>query len=329
MKRKRAWLLSLVAIALALGLLLGQAASAADKPKDYPSRPITIQVGFGAGGSSDVGVRILGEALKKVVGQTILVENKAGAGSQVMLSDFKNNAKPDGYTMALINIPQLQTIVFDPTRKASFSIKDFQPVANHVQDPGAALVRKESPFKTLEDFLNEAKAKPGQVKVSTTGIGSDDHLAVLDVQHKSNVRFNIVHLQDTPAALTAALGGHTDVDFDNVGGFLPSVTSGQARILAVMMEKRYLDLPNVPTFREKGIDSVSSSTRGYVFPAGTPMEIVKYMEESIKKAMEDPDHVKRMKDAGLTLRFMGVEEYTKFIDAQNERAKQLIGMYRK
>ena len=329
MKNTVAWVPGIAVFCLTLGLAVAQTAWAAEKPKDYPNRPITIQVGFGAGGSSDVGVRVLAESLKKIIGQPILVENKPGAGSQVMLSDFKNNAKPDGYTMALINIPQLQTIVFDPTRKASFSIKDFQPVANHVQDPGAVLVRKESPFKTLEDFLNEAKAKPGQVKASTTGIGSDDHLAVLDVQRKANVSFNIIHLQDTPAALTAALGGHTDVDFDNVGGFLPSVTSGQARILAVMMEKRYPDLADVPTFREKGIDLVSSSTRGYVFPSGTPAEIVKYMEESIRKAMEDPDHVKRMREAGLTLRFMGIEEYTKFIESQNERAKQLIGMYRK
>ena len=316
-------------VALVLGLLWSSAASAADKPKDYPNRPITIQVGFGAGGSSDVGVRVLAEALKKIVGQPILVENKPGAGSQVMLSDVKNNAKPDGYTLALINIPQLQTIVFDPARKPSFGMKDFQPVANHVQDPGAILVRAESPFKTLEDFLKEAKAKPGQVKTSTTGIGSDDHLAVLDVQRKANVRFNIVHLLDTPAALTAALGGHTDIDFDNVGGFLPSAKSGQARILAVMMEQRYPDLPDVPTFRERGIDLISSSTRGYVFPVGTPMEIVKYMEESIRKAMEDPDHVKRMNEAGLTLKFMGIEEYTKFIEAQNERAVQLISLYRK
>jgi tripartite-type tricarboxylate transporter receptor subunit TctC len=245
-----------------------------------------------------------------------------------MLSDFKNNARPDGYTLALVNIPQLQTIVFDPSRKPSFGMKDFQPVANHVQDPGAILVGKDSRFKTLEDFLNEAKAKPGQVKTSTTGIGSDDHLAILDLARKTGLRFNIIHLQDTPAALTAALGGHTDVDFDNVGGFLPSEKSGTARILAVMMEKRYPDLPNVPTFREKGIDLISSSTRGYVFPAGTPMEIVKYMEQSIKKAMEDPDHVKRMQEAGLTLRFMGVEEYGRFLDGQNERAKQLIALYR-
>ncbi len=304
-------------------------ADAAEKPKDYPNKPITIQVGFGAGGSSDVGVRILAEALKKIIGQPVLVENKPGAGGQVMLTDFKNNARPDGYNLALINIPQLQTIVFDPTRKAAFAMKDFQPVANHVQDPGAVLVRKESPYKTLEDFLNDAKARPGQVKTSTTGIGSDDHLAVLDLARKANLRFNIIHLQDTPAALTAARGGHTDVNFDNIGGFLPSVKSGTARILAVMMEQRFADLPDVPTFKERGIDLVSSSTRGYVFPAGTPMEIVRYMEQSIKKAMDDPDHVKRMTEAGLTLKFMGVEEFSKFLEAQNERAKQLISLYRK
>jgi len=314
---------------LAIAVALAGSAGAADKPKDYPTRPLTIMVGFGAGGSSDVGVRILGEALKKVIGQTVLVENRAGAGGQVLWTDFKNNAKPDGYTLALINIPQIQTVVFDPARKPAFTMKDLQPVANHVQDPGAIFVGAESPYKTLEDFLSAAKANPGQVKASTTGIGSDDHLAVLDLQRKANLRFNIIHLVDTPAALKAALGGHIDVDFDNVGGFLPTARSGQGRVLAVFSEQRFPDLPDVPTMREKGIDLISSSTRGYVFPAGTPMEIVQYMEESIRKAMDDPDHVKRMKEAGLTLKFMGVEEYTKFIETQNERAKDLIGLYRK
>jgi tripartite-type tricarboxylate transporter receptor subunit TctC len=246
-----------------------------------------------------------------------------------MLTDFKNNAKPDGYTMALINLPQLQTIVFDPTRKALFSMKDFQPVANQVQDPGAVMVRKESPYKTLADMLNDAKARPGQVKVSTTGIGSDDHLAVLDTELLTKVKFNIIHLKDTPTARTRALGGHIDADFDNIGGFLPSVESGLARILAVMMDQRYPDLPDVPTFKELGYDLVSSSTRGYVFPAGTPMEIVRYMEQSIKKAMDDPEHIERMKKAGLTLKFMGVDEFTKFLDGQNKRAQQLIQLYRK
>lgn len=319
-------------IVLCLALIVGIGtlqAAAADKPKDFPSRPVTIMVGFGAGGSSDVGVRILAEALKKIIGQPILVENKAGAGGQVMWTDFKNNAKPDGYTLALINVPQLQTTVFDPTRKPAFAMKDFQPVANHVQDPGAIFVRTESPFKTLEDLLKEAKAKPKQVKVSTTGIGSDDHLSVLDVERKAGVQFNTVHLLDTPTALRQALGGHIDADFDNVGGFLPSTKSGQGRMLAVFDEKRFPDAPDVPTMREKGIDLISSSTRGYVYPAGTPMEIVKYMEECIKKAMDDPDHVKRMKESGLALKFMGVDDFAKFLESQNERAKDLIGLYRK
>jgi tripartite-type tricarboxylate transporter receptor subunit TctC len=327
MNQKRVRCLSL-GLVLMFGLFLTQA-QAADKPKNYPDKPVTIQIGFGAGGSSDVGVRILAESLKKIIGQPVLAENKAGAGGQVMWTDFKNNAKPDGYTLALVNIPQLQTVVFDPSRKPLFTMKDFQPVANHVQDPGAILVRKESPYKTLEDLIKDAKARPGQVKASTTGIGSDDHLALLDVQRRAKVTFNIIHLKDTPTALTRVLGGHTDVNFDNIGGFLPSVQSGTARILGVMMDQRYTDLPDVPTFKERGFDLVSSSTRGYVFPAGTPMGIVRYMEQSIKKAMDDPEHIERMKKAGLTLKFMGVEEFGKFLAGQNERAKQLIAEYRK
>lgn len=327
MSRRRIPWLSLAVVVLFA--LVATQAWTADKPKDYPNKPVTIQIGFGAGGSSDVGVRLLAESLKKVIGQPVLAENKPGAGGQVMWTDFKNNAKPDGYTLALINVPQLQTVVFDASRKPLFTMKDFQPVANHVQDPGAILVRKESPYKTLEDLLADAKARPGQVKASTTGIGSDDHLALLDVQRQAKVTFNIIHLKDTPTAMTRVLGGHTDVNFDNVGGFLPSVESGLARILAVMMEKRYPDLPNVPTFKERGFDLVSSSTRGYVFPAGTPMEIVRYMEQSIKKAMEDPEHIEKMKKAGLTLKFMGIEEFSKFLESQNERAKSLIAEYRK
>ncbi len=328
MKKNRIWLRVAGLFCLVFGFMAIQNLSAADKPKDYPNKPITLQVGFSPGGSSDIGCRVLGEALKKVIGQPVVVDNKPGAGSQIMLTDFKNNAKPDGYTMALINIPQIQTIVFDPTRKPAFSMKDFQPIANHVQDPGAILVRKESPFKTFEDFVAAAKAKPGQLKVSTTGIGSDDHLAVLDFERKAGIKVNIIHMRGTPEALTAALGGHIDLDFDNVGGFLPTVVSGEGRVLAVMMEKRYPDLPDAPTCREKGIDLVSSSTRGFVFPAGTPKGIVEFMEQSIKKAMDDPDHIKRMKDAGLTLRFMGIGEYTQFIEAQNNRAKDLIKLYR-
>lgn len=330
MKRRARRCVGFAGVVIFLGLAITSLGGAQERPKDYPTRPITIMVGSTAGGSSDVGVRILAEALKKVVGQPILVENKGGAGGQVMLTDFKNNAKPDGYTMALFVSPGYVTIPLDPGRKAIFGMSDFQWVANHVNDPGAILVRAESPFKTLEDFLAAAKARPGQISVSTTGIGGDDHLAVLDFQQKTGLKVNIVHIsRGTAEALTATLGGHIEVDFDNIGGFLPTVKSGQARILAVMLEQRYPDLPDVPTFRERGIDLISSSARGYILPKGTPSHIVRYLEQAIKTAMEDPDHVRRMREAGLMLKYMGIEEYTQFIERETARAKSLVELYRK
>jgi tripartite-type tricarboxylate transporter receptor subunit TctC len=302
---------------------------AAEKPKDYPNRPIMVIVPGPAGGISDVGVRIMGESLKKLFGQPVLADNKAGAAGQIAYTDFKNNARPDGYTLAQVSSPHIHAITLDPSRKAIFTLKDFQPVMSQVQDPGAILVRPDSPFKTLEDLLAAAKANPGQIKVSSTGLGGDDHLAILNVQLKSGLRFNIIHTQGSPQAMAAVLGGHIDVNFDNIGGFLAPVKSGQARLLAVMMPRRHPEFPDVPTFREKGIDAISSSTRGYAVPAGTPMEIVRYLEESMKKGMEDPEHVKRAKDIGLDLVYMSTAEYGKFLTEQDDWVRPLIPLYRK
>ncbi len=323
-------LLSFVAIVFSF-FLIGetQPVWAAEKPGDYPKKPINLYQGFPVGGVSDIECRIIGEALKKVIGQSVIVEAKPGAGGQIMLTDFTRNAKPDGYEMCLMGSPHLQGILFDPVRKAAFSFKDLQPIANHVEDSNVVMVRKDSPFKTIEDFLASAKAKPGQISISTSGIGGDDHLAVLDLQLKSGVTFNIVHMRGDGDAFKALLGGHIDSTMANIGGTLPMVVSGQSRILAVMMDKRYPDLGDVPTFKEKGMNVINSSSRGFFMPARTPMTIVKYMEESIKKAMEDPEHIERAKNAGLILKFMGIEEYTRFLEEQNTRVKELIKFYRK
>jgi tripartite-type tricarboxylate transporter receptor subunit TctC len=236
MRKRRTRCMS-VGLVLLLGLFVTQI-HAGEIPKGYPNKYVTLVVGWPPGGTADTGARLLAESLKDVIGQPVLVENKPGAGTQVMLTDFKNNAKPSGYTLALIQIPQMQTIVFDPERKPAFTMKDFQPVAAHVQNPGAILVKKDGPYKTLEDLLNDAKPRPGKVTVSHAGIGSDDHLAILDVKHRAKVKFNVIQLKDTATGITRLLGGHIDVVFDNVGGFLPSVESGVASVLAVMSEER-------------------------------------------------------------------------------------------
>lgn len=303
--------------------------AAAEKPDDYPRKAINLVQGFPAGGVSDIECRIIGESLRKLIGQPVVVEAKPGAGSQIMLTDFARNAKPDGYEIALVGSPHLQGILFDPTRKAAFTFKDFLPIANHVQDPNVVMVNKESPYKTIDDLMAAAKAKPGKISISTSGIGGDDHLAILDLQAKSGVTFNIVHMRGDGDAFKAVLGNHIDVVMANIGGTLPMVVSGQTRILAVMTEKRSAELKDVPTFVEKGLNVVNSSTRGFAFPAKTPAKVLKYMEQSIKKAMEDPEHVERAKKAGLLCRYMDSEEYTRFLEVQNRRVPELIKMYRK
>ena len=326
-KSIRLWAMAFVCFIF--GITITESTWAVEKPKDYPNRPITIFIGFSAGGATDTGVRILIEPLKKIIKQNVLVENKPGAGSQTMHTYFLKNAKPDGYEMAMFNVPQIQSIMFDPTRKFPYSFKDYQPVVNHVDDLGALMVRKESPFKTIEDLMAAVKANPGKISATTGGVGSTQHLALLKLESLTGLKFNPVHLLGTPEQQKAVLGGHVDVDCNNIGIYLDLFESGMMRPLVLLTDKRYPDLPNVPTFKEKGINLISSSTRGFVFPKGTPMEIVKYMEESLKKAMEDPTHIKRMKEMGLVIKFMGVEEYTRFLEEKNTEVKTLMGLYRK
>lgn len=295
----------------------------------YPNRAITLVHGYGAGGSSDIGCRLLADALRDVTGQSVIVEPRPGAGGQIAWSKFKQGAKPDGYQLVYINIPQIQSIIFDPARKADFTLKDFKMVANHVQDPNILVVPKNSPYKSIEAFLAAAKASPGKLSITTSGLGGDDHLAVLDLQLKAGVSFNIIHVKGDADGLNGILGGHMDAMMANVGGMVQTVESGQTRILAVMSDSRTPELPDVPTFKEKGLPLFASSTRGIAMPANTPPAIVSYMEEALKKAMASPKHEQAMKKAGFSIKFMGSTEYSTFLDSQDAWVKEMMKQYAK
>jgi tripartite-type tricarboxylate transporter receptor subunit TctC len=296
---------------------------------DYPNRAITLVHGYGAGGSSDIGCRLLAEALKDATNQTVIVEPRPGAGGQIAWSRFKNNAKPDGYELVYVNVPQIQSVIFDPARKADFSIKDFKLIANHVQDPNILVVAKNGPYKTIEEFLAAAKANPGKLSITTSGLGSDDHLAVLDLQLKAGVSFTIIHTKGDADGMNGILGGHMDAMMANVGGMVQPVEAGQTRILAVMAESRVPDIPDVPTFKEKGLPLFASSTRGIAMPVSTPPAIVAYMEQALRKAMASPQHQQAMKKAGFAVKFMGGAEYETFVESQNTWVKEMMKQYAK
>ncbi len=308
----RSLTIALAALMLAPAMAMAQA---------FPSRPVNLMVAFPPGGSTDVGARIVAAIAEKILGQSIVVVNKGGAGGQVGWTDLSRQ-KPDGYNIGFLNLPAVNTTILDPERKAIFKADSFIPIINQVLDPGVIWVKADSPYKTLKDLVEAAKATPNKVSAATTGILSDDHLAILMVEEASpGTLFRIVHLEGSAQQITSILGGHIDVAFDNVGSIFKRVQSGEIRALAVLDTQRSKFLPAVPTTPELGMPNViSSSTRGIGAPRGTPAPIVKQLQDVLKKAMEDPEHVKKLEESGLGLRIMVSDEYAKYYRETHEKA---------
>jgi tripartite-type tricarboxylate transporter receptor subunit TctC len=293
-------------------------------PQAYPTKAVSLMVAYPAGGSTDVGARIVASLAEKDLGQPIVVLNKVGAGGQVGWAEMARQ-KPDGYYIGFMNLPAISAVILDPDRKATFQIDSFTPIINQVLDPGVIYVKPDSPFKSLKDIVEEARKRPGEIKAATTGIFSDDHLAILMLEEAAKVKFRIVHFDGDTPQLTALLGGQIDVSFLNVGGITPRVKAGQVKPLVVMDRERSKFYPDVPTTVEVGYPSfMSSSTRGIVGPKGLPEPIVQKLQGILKKAMDHPEHLDKMEKAGLAVKIMMAEEYGQYIKNLHEGMKKLM-----
>ncbi len=290
--------------------------------QNYPRRAVQLVVAFPPGGSTDIGARILASLAEKEFGQPITVVNKGGAGGQIGFTEIAR-ARPDGYTLGFLNLPGVNTIVLDPERKAVFNIDSFIPIVNQVLDPGLIWVKGDSPYKTLADLIDAAKKAPGKISACTTGILSDDHLAILMVNEAAKVDLRVVHFDGGAQQLAGVMGGHVDVAFDNVGSVFKRILSGEIRGLAVTDTERSRFLPNVPTTKELGFGTViSSSTRGVGAPKGTPPEIVKAVEVAFAKAINSAEMKEKMDAVGLALKPMVGAEYAKYYaDLHKQAAK--------
>jgi tripartite-type tricarboxylate transporter receptor subunit TctC len=293
-------------------------------PQAYPTKAVSLMVAYPAGGSTDVGARIVASLAEKDLGQPIVILNKVGAGGQVGWAEMARQ-KPDGYYIGFMNLPAISAVILDPDRKATFQIDSFTPIINQVLDPGVIYVKPDSPFKSLKDIVEEARKRPGEVKAATTGIFSDDHLAILMLEEAAKVKFRIVHFDGDTPQLTALLGGQIEVSFLNVGGITPRVKAGQVKPLVVMDRERSKFYPDVPTTVEVGYPSfMSSSTRGIVGPKGLPEPIVQKLQGILKRAMDHPEHLDKMEKAGLAVKIMMAEEYAQYIKNLHESMKKLM-----
>lgn len=304
------------------------ASAVVQKPADWPKKAISLVVPSDAGGATDVGARLLAPGMEKELGTTIEILNRPGGGTQIGHTAIAV-AKPDGYTIGFTLAPATITTYLDPERKAVFTWDSFAPIGLHVFDPGTFSVATDSKYKTLKDVIDDARANPGKVKIGTTGILGDDHLAVLQLEKLTGVKFATVHFSGGTTQLTALYGGHIDVGCDNVGTFTSQSNSGKARVLAVLDKERSRFLPDAPTADEQGVKLYSSSSRPLSAPKGTPRDIVWTISKAMEVSMKNPEHIKKMDDQGLTLRYMNPDQLNQYWKEFEEAVKPLMDLARK
>ncbi|WP_108663800.1 tripartite tricarboxylate transporter substrate binding protein [Acuticoccus kandeliae] len=304
----------------ALAVTLGSAGAAL---AEYPERPISMIVAASPGGGTDVMARTIVPFMEKYLGDgaSITVINKPGAGTEIGATTLAE-AKPDGYTIGMINLPHMIAIPIE--RKAAFHmLESFEPLANLVTDAAAFNVSADSEFETLDDLITYAKENPGTLTVGTSGVGGDDHLAMLMFEKAAGIEFTHVPYNSGGPVRAAVLGGHIDIGSFNVSEAVDFVNEGQLRTLGIMSDERWEEAPDIATFAEQGFDVAIAAHRGMAAPKGVPEDILGKLRTSIEKTMADPEFQAAAKQQKLPLRYMPHDEYLVLLQRMDADMKDL------
>ena len=284
MKINRRSLLQLTAGAIAAPMLADRAAAQA-----WPNRIIRIVVGFPPGGGADAATRIAADKLSALFGQQVVIENRPGAGGNIA-ADTVAHASPDGYSilMSPSSLPVLPLLT--PGAATYDPMKDFAPISLLGKYPNLIVVSKDSRFKTLQEFIAEAKANPGKVTFATPGIGSAPHLAAELFKKMAKVDITHVPYRGVAAgAMNDLITNRVDSMFNTTGSLLASVRGGQTRALALSTPQRFSLAQDIPTFAESGVPGFDvTSWYGLFAPAKTPADLLKRMHEDSLKMIADP-----------------------------------------
>ncbi|WP_207792010.1 tripartite tricarboxylate transporter substrate binding protein [Siccirubricoccus phaeus] len=273
----------------------------------YPDHPLNMVLAFPAGGGTDVAARPLAKIMEKYLGQPIVVTNRPGAAGEIGFTELARS-KPDGYTIGFINTPTIVTIPIERPQ-ARFRLDDFAPVLNIVDDPGAVWVLPDSPIRTVPDLVAEAKKRPGQISYGTSGIGSDDHLAMLALERVADIKLLHVPFAGGAPVRTATLSKQIELAVTNMGEAIGDYRQGMFRPIGQMGTSRWPVMADVPTFREQGFDVVEGSMRGLAAPAGLPRPVLEKLVSAARQAAEDPEWQAVATQLALPLRLLGPDEY--------------------
>ncbi|MEZ5643710.1 MAG: tripartite tricarboxylate transporter substrate binding protein [Burkholderiaceae bacterium] len=308
---------------------LAAAAAAACLPltasaQDFPNKPITIIVPFSAGGTTDILARVVGQALSVEMGQSVVVDNRAGAGGNIG-AGIAAKSPADGYKLFMgtvgthaINASLYKKLPFDP-------VKDFAPLTRVANVPNLLVANPAQPFKTVQELIAYAKANPGQVNFGSSGSGSSIHLS--GEMFKAMTGVDMVHVpyKGSAPAVNDLLGNQIGIMFDNMPSAIQHVRAGKLRPIAVTTAKRSPELPDVPTIAEAGVPGYeATSWFGLFASAGTPAPIVAQLNKALVKVLNQPDVKKQIAAQGGEVVAETPEQFTAFIQAESAKWSKVV-----
>lgn len=316
--------LKIIVVAVVLiGMIVSISYGAGSKGEDekYPSKPIEYIIPFNPGGQSDITAQHQKEGLMKALGVNIVLKYMPGAGGAVAWS-YLVKAKPDGYTISGNNIPH---IIIQPLvrENAGYKTEQLVPIYMFETTPIGLAVLKDSPFDTLEDFINYAKENPGEITVGGSGTHSGHHLALLQLQKLTGAQFTYIPSTGAAPSVANFLGGHTQALFANSNDLIQH--KDKIKILAIGTKKRFLPhLPDVPTFIEQGVKMTAGIDRGVCVPPGTPEKVIKVLEDAFDEVCKSDEFVSSMEDLGFQVKNLKSKEFKKYIENKTKEITETL-----
>jgi putative tricarboxylic transport membrane protein len=286
----------------------------------FPSDTITIVVNTNPGSSVDVMARTVAKVGEKYTDQPIVVENRPGGDGAIAMSHVLNQ-DANGYTVWAGTKTLVGAL---NTTLDHFSVDDFQPVIRIQEDPFALGVPADSQFNTLEDVIQYAKEKPGELDIGGFGSTSAHTLAAYRLMYLSDIEMTWVPFDAGSDGITNVLGGHIDISHSNPSSFKQFVESGDLKMLAVASEERLEDYPDVPTYKEQGVDMVDSQWRGLFVKGGTPDDKVQKLHDLFKQIIEDEEFVEYMESSNQNNGYLSPKEFKESIVKEYEEAKEIV-----
>ncbi len=294
---------------------------------DYPKKPITMIVAYSPGGGTDTAARVVAKYVQPYLGQRLVIQNKPGAGGQIGFTALAN-AKPDGYKIGFINVPSIFMVKM-LRDNVPYDMADFELIANIQMDPVVLVVKADSPYKTLNDFIAAAKKAPGKINVGGDGPQSNNQLQMVVAENKLAMDVNFVPYNGSGPAITSLLGGQVEAAVPSASAATTHIENGRLRALAVFSNTVYPYLPDVPTIKAaSGIDvpNIGASMRGIAAPKGISSEQKAHLQKAFAQVMVDQKFLDRAGKMGLPLQYVDADEFSLFLKQAEEQTKSYIDL---